>query len=316
MKYCKIYYRIINNALIRGFKSKRHKIGTIDGGYVEVHHILPRCIGGADDFYNLVVLTPKEHFICHYLLIKMFPQCSKLRVAFHFMISRTKGKNCKSYEKERQWYSQYKKKLMSNKDYWSEEQLENLRQHGLRLSRDAGYLKKVSDGVKLAYETTDLRNRMSEITKKRMKDANLRNKISKKCSDNYNNHPEKRMEMSNIIKIQNKNNPSLKQKRINAIMKHAKSKSQEWKLKSSVIQKKRMNSPEEKEKSRQRIKGSNFDTSRKVIDIVTKLVYPTAVEAARLNNINLSTLKKHMYNNSLKFNLIWLDVYQKGENNE
>jgi hypothetical protein len=39
-------------------------------GYKEIHHILPRCLGGKDAKSNLVALTAKEHFIIHILLCK------------------------------------------------------------------------------------------------------------------------------------------------------------------------------------------------------------------------------------------------------
>lgn len=40
--------------------------------YLEKHHIIPRCLGGRDDKENLVKLTPREHFIAHILLSKMY----------------------------------------------------------------------------------------------------------------------------------------------------------------------------------------------------------------------------------------------------
>lgn len=39
--------------------------------YVEVHHILPRCLGGADDVENLIRLRPEDHFFAHLLLAKI-----------------------------------------------------------------------------------------------------------------------------------------------------------------------------------------------------------------------------------------------------
>ncbi len=36
--------------------------------YTEVHHIVPRCIGGDNSKSNLVRLTPEEHFVAHQLL--------------------------------------------------------------------------------------------------------------------------------------------------------------------------------------------------------------------------------------------------------
>jgi hypothetical protein len=39
--------------------------------YTERHHIIPQSLGGSNDKANLVDLTAREHFICHWLLIKM-----------------------------------------------------------------------------------------------------------------------------------------------------------------------------------------------------------------------------------------------------
>jgi len=50
----------------------RAKKRTLEG-YVEKHHILPRCMGGTDEVVNLVSLTPEEHFVAHQLLVKIYP---------------------------------------------------------------------------------------------------------------------------------------------------------------------------------------------------------------------------------------------------
>ena len=39
---------------------------------VEVHHILPRSMGGTDETSNLIALTPKQHYEAHYLLWKAY----------------------------------------------------------------------------------------------------------------------------------------------------------------------------------------------------------------------------------------------------
>lgn len=39
--------------------------------YTESHHIVPRSLGGSDETDNLVNLTAREHFVCHWLLVKM-----------------------------------------------------------------------------------------------------------------------------------------------------------------------------------------------------------------------------------------------------
>lgn len=40
-----------------------------NGNYYEGHHILPKCLGGTNEKANIVLLTGKEHFICHQLLV-------------------------------------------------------------------------------------------------------------------------------------------------------------------------------------------------------------------------------------------------------
>lgn len=70
-----VYNRIIERAL----KEDRKK-GC--GVYYEKHHILPRCIGGTNDKSNLILLTAKEHYICHRLLTLMYPDNKKIAFAF------------------------------------------------------------------------------------------------------------------------------------------------------------------------------------------------------------------------------------------
>lgn len=50
-------------------------------GYVEKHHVVPRCMGGSDDADNLVELTPEEHFTAHLLLMRMYPEHAGLAAA-------------------------------------------------------------------------------------------------------------------------------------------------------------------------------------------------------------------------------------------
>lgn len=39
----------------------------------ERHHIVPRSLGGNDDPQNIAFITPREHFVCHWLLTKIYP---------------------------------------------------------------------------------------------------------------------------------------------------------------------------------------------------------------------------------------------------
>lgn len=59
-KYTKWYNHIIFSARNRTLTD-----------YSEIHHIIPKSLGGPDHTDNLVRLTAREHFICHWLLTKM-----------------------------------------------------------------------------------------------------------------------------------------------------------------------------------------------------------------------------------------------------
>lgn len=75
MLYQKIYDQIVERAKTREISE-----------YSEKHHIIPRCMGGTDDKKNLVKLTYREHFLCHWLLCKIHPQNDKLLHAFSRMV--------------------------------------------------------------------------------------------------------------------------------------------------------------------------------------------------------------------------------------
>lgn len=101
-KYGNIYLKIVNKAL----KSNRTK----SDGYFENHHILPKAKGMFPDFgslkdnpWNGVLLTPREHYICHALLVQHYRKTNeivkyrKMSRAF-FLMSKTNTTNSKLYE--------------------------------------------------------------------------------------------------------------------------------------------------------------------------------------------------------------------------
>ena len=78
-KYTKIYYNIINLAIKQNRIKERH-----DG--FQTHHIIPRCFGGTNDITNLVVLTYKEHRVCHRLLINMTANDAKYKMMYAYKL--------------------------------------------------------------------------------------------------------------------------------------------------------------------------------------------------------------------------------------
>lgn len=74
MNYRKIYDNLME-------KAKGRQNLPLADSYVEKHHIVPKCIGGTNDKNNIVILTASEHFVAHQLLVKIYPNNSKLAYA-------------------------------------------------------------------------------------------------------------------------------------------------------------------------------------------------------------------------------------------
>jgi hypothetical protein len=105
-KYTRWYNNITENAKFR-----------IIDGYTERHHIHPRSLGGTNDKDNLVNLTAREHFICHWLLTKMHTgeARGKMINALYLMQGKNQYQdryiNSRVYETLRTEYAQYISKL-------------------------------------------------------------------------------------------------------------------------------------------------------------------------------------------------------------
>lgn len=76
-------YELIHNKIIKYCRSTTPKMRLIkrnkfderlktDSVYVEVHHIIPRSLGGSDEITNLVEVLPEEHIFLHMLRYKIY----------------------------------------------------------------------------------------------------------------------------------------------------------------------------------------------------------------------------------------------------
>lgn len=74
-----IYYKAKYKRFIEQRKNRQIN------GVVEIHHILPRCLGGTDNLDNLISLTPREHYIAHVFLHKIYPNNAKITKALSAM---------------------------------------------------------------------------------------------------------------------------------------------------------------------------------------------------------------------------------------
>jgi len=81
------YQKVYNNIIYKAKSENRKKLSKTNSVYIyyENHHILPKCLGGTNDPENLVLLTAREHFICHKLLTYIYPGNRKIYGAFFRM---------------------------------------------------------------------------------------------------------------------------------------------------------------------------------------------------------------------------------------
>ena len=105
MNYNKIYSDLIESRQ----KLNRTKKDLIP---YEKHHVLPKCFGGTDQKRNLVLLTPREHFISHWLLYKIHSGKAKAKMAFAFFRMCSNNPNqsrcisSRDYERAKQFVSE------------------------------------------------------------------------------------------------------------------------------------------------------------------------------------------------------------------
>lgn len=78
--------------------SKARNRSILKSEYKEVHHIIPKSLGGDNSKDNLVELFPEEHLVAHLLLVKIYPHNNKLIYAANMMTNiYTKRNNNKDY---------------------------------------------------------------------------------------------------------------------------------------------------------------------------------------------------------------------------
>ena len=99
--------------------------------YCEQHHIVPRSLGGLNTKENLVLLTAREHFVAHLLLVKMYlmekgcesKEYRKMTYALWYILGKHKGKRIvipsRQYAKLRQAYAQVNSLACRGEKHWN-----------------------------------------------------------------------------------------------------------------------------------------------------------------------------------------------------
>ena len=104
-KYTRIYNRITARATERALI-----------GYRENHHVVPRSMGGTNAKSNMVSLTAREHFICHWLLTKMVTGADRAKMVYALRMMRVSNDLQNRYETKitARVYEKYKKEHAIN----------------------------------------------------------------------------------------------------------------------------------------------------------------------------------------------------------
>lgn len=90
-----VNYAAIYDGLMQAARSRK------PAGYVERHHVLPKCLGGNNRSENLVELTAREHYLAHMLLARMNPGKPGLSYAVVMMGAVAGRTGSRSYERVR-----------------------------------------------------------------------------------------------------------------------------------------------------------------------------------------------------------------------
>ena len=112
-KYTRWYWAIVEQRAIKDWRRKG-----------EVHHIIPRSLGGSDDRSNLVKLNGHNHAWCHWLLTKMTEGDARSKMVYAFNMMGVYGDHMdrpkswaivRAYEKNRAEWSKIHSKTMKGK---------------------------------------------------------------------------------------------------------------------------------------------------------------------------------------------------------
>lgn len=167
MNYMLHYQRLI-------LQAKSHSRNK-DTGIYELHHILPKCLGGDDLVENLVLLTPREHFLAHLLLWKSDKNNYKLFAPLLFFRKNKHVKNSRTFQTLRE---EHVRQMKSNNP-------------SLNLSEESSNRKKAKLSFYASNRPIETRYKISEANKGKQKrlgavlDEATKNKISKSLKNYF-----------------------------------------------------------------------------------------------------------------------------------
>jgi len=170
--YSKVYFSTIEKAKQRGWKKARGR---------ERHHIIPQSLGGTNDKDNLVYLSCREHFLCHWLLVKITEGESYHKMVYALMGMRAENEHhdryhtvftARVYEKYRIEHAAYHSKLMKSKNLipWNKGGVEITDEHRENLRNAALQRAPKSEKTIAKWKESRAGYKHSDITKKKQSD--------------------------------------------------------------------------------------------------------------------------------------------------
>ena len=133
--------------------------------YSEVHHIVPRSLGGSDGESNLVRVSARTHFVCHWLLTKMTVDEDRVSMLRAFWMMRAINSkqnryiNSRAYEALKSEYALVQSERMMGENnpmfgtIWSDEQkqaqADKVRgdNNGMKSDKARDTMRKIKKGV-------------------------------------------------------------------------------------------------------------------------------------------------------------------------
>jgi hypothetical protein len=166
MNYQAHYDRLIERACSRTL-----------AGYVERHHVVPKCLGGSNAKENIVELTAEEHYVAHQLLVKMHKAHAGLAYSAVRMGNRKSGRRLYGWLRERYAASRRGKK----RSPFSAEHIANLTDalRGRKMPpRTAEHQLKIDSARRGKKRSPELNARMSAVLRVAMARPEVRAKLS------------------------------------------------------------------------------------------------------------------------------------------
>jgi len=166
MNYIKIMSKIIKNAIDERGQPENYSKGRkkYSRSGLHLHHIIPVSMGGNNDGANIVILTPREHFLVHWMLHRVYG--GKMTVAFRMMID---GKYTAHKRPSAKVYSKLVERSMEERfsdNSWRKKNAESVR----KTVQSEKWIESNKITIQKIHNDPEIRARHAESIKRRSED--------------------------------------------------------------------------------------------------------------------------------------------------